>query len=526
VLVLGEDVWNTAPILALGLRQAARVAPNRAASAKMRISPWDDAALREAVQNQKGPFFVATPEGGELDTFAKESYRGAPEDIARLGYAVAHAIDPAAPAPAGLGAEAAALAQAIAAALVAAETPLVVSGSALGSPTLVEAAASVCRALKAAGRSPLISLVFPEANTLGASLLGPRGLEAAAREMGEGRPLVVAEADLFRAGPELAAALLGKAKGLIVLDHSQTATARAADLVLPVAALGEGSGSFVSSEGRAQRFFAVFKPEAPIAEAWRWLGLIAHAAGRAAKAWDKLDEIHASIAAELPALARLSDAAPGGDWRFEGQRIGRGPHRESGRTALAAHIDVHEAEPPKDPDSGLAYTMEGEPRSQPSSLVPRFWAPGWNSDQSVNKFQVEVNGALYGGDPGARLFEPGEDRLGYAGLSAPPAFAPRKDALLALPRFHAFGSDELSSLAPAVRQRIEEAHVAVSAKDAERLGLAPGARVRLGFVDGGETQVLRLVVRDMGEGLASLPVGFEGVPALGGPAWVRIEAAE
>jgi len=44
--------------------------------------------------------------------------------------------------------------------------------------------------------------------------------------------------------------------------------------------------------------------------------------------------------------------------------------------------------------------MEGYPAQPPSSLTPFFWAPGWNSIQSVNKFQSEINGPLRGGDPG------------------------------------------------------------------------------------------------------------------------------
>ena len=78
---------------------------------------------------------------------------------------------------------------------------------------------------------------------------------------------------------------------------------------------------------------------------------------------------------------------------------------------MHANIDVHEPKPPDDPDSPLAFSMEGYPRrSRPPRLIPRFWAPGWNSVQAVNKFQDEVGGPLRGGDPGRRLIEPGGQR--------------------------------------------------------------------------------------------------------------------
>jgi NADH-quinone oxidoreductase subunit G len=181
--------------------------------------------------------------------------------------------------------------------------------------------------------------------------------------------------------------------------------------------------------------------------------------------------------------------------------------------------------PPSDPDSPLAYTMEGSPKYVPTALRPRFWAPGWNSDQSVNKFQEEANGALYGGDPGVRLFEGSPGASDYGAPAIPAAFAGREEAFLALPRYCTFGSDELSSLAPAVAQRAGEASVAVSAADAERLGLAPGGLAKLTFGEGGGGYTLKVIVRDMPQGLAAVSVGLAGAPALYAPAWARIEVA-
>ena len=69
---------------------------------------------------------------------------------------------------------------------------------------------------------------------------------------------------------------------------------------------------------------------------------------------------------------------------------------------------VAEPKPPNDPDSALAYSMEGSPNQPPAALQPFFWSPGWNSIQAVNKFQSEIGDALKGGDPGVRLIEPSQ----------------------------------------------------------------------------------------------------------------------
>src|SRR5690606_31603350 len=92
-------------------------------------------------------------------------------DIARLGFAVAHAIDPSAPAVAGLESDAAELAQRIAQALLAGQRPLIVSGASLGSQAVIEAAGNIARALNNREKNASLSLVVPEANSLGMALL-------------------------------------------------------------------------------------------------------------------------------------------------------------------------------------------------------------------------------------------------------------------------------------------------------------------------------------------------------------------
>ena len=96
VLILGEDVTNSAPRMALSLRQSVRQQPLEIAD-KLQIPSWMDDAVREAVQDAKGPLFIAAPGATRLDDVATRTYRAAPDDVARLGFAVAHEIDPEAP---------------------------------------------------------------------------------------------------------------------------------------------------------------------------------------------------------------------------------------------------------------------------------------------------------------------------------------------------------------------------------------------------------------------------------------------
>jgi NADH-quinone oxidoreductase subunit G len=521
VLVLGEDVTNTAPMMALALRQAARQGA-MSIPRDLGIPDWHARAVLEAMQDERGPLYIATPAATKLDDVAAGTYRAAPTDLARLAFAVAHALDGAAPAVPGLPDGVAALADEIAAALRVAERPLVVSGTSCGSRALLEAAANVARALCQVrggdgGPGAELSLVVPEGNSLGLALLGAKPLAGAFRAAAEGRvdTIVVLENDLDRrALPDEVDDFLAAARHVIVLDHLENGTTTRAEVVLPAATWAEGDGTLVNNEGRAQRFFQVFVPGGEVQESWRWLRDMAAAAGRGGMdGWQSLDDVLATLAAAFPALQPAVEAAPGADVRVLGQKIPRQSHRYTARTSMHADVDIHEGPPPQDPDSALAFSMEGFQGQPPAALIPRYWAPHWNSVQALNKFQEEVAGPLRGGDPGRRLIEPGAGTAGAYSDGVPAAFAPRKDAWLVVPLYHIFGSEALSRRAPAIAALAPAPYVALGAEDAQRLGVGDGDQIEVEM----EGQTRRLPVRLK----AGLPRGVMGLPvSLGNlPAW-------
>ncbi|MFN8177279.1 MAG: NADH-quinone oxidoreductase subunit NuoG [bacterium] len=528
VLVLGEDVSNTAPLVDLAIRQAAKRAPEAVAE-KLKIPRWNAAAIRTLVQERKGPVYVATPAATRLDPIATRAFRGAPEDIARLGGAVARALDPAAPEVTGLSAETAALAAEIAGALRAAKRPVIVTGTGLRNEAVLAAGASVAWAAGAARATGPAELccVVPECNSLGLALFDAPALEDAfaAVSGGSADVVVVLENDLFRrAGAADVERFLSSAKHVVVLDHLITPTAERAEVVLSVGTFAEADGTLVSHEGRAQRFYQVFVPETDILESWRWLRDVARAgAGDAALGgWERLDDATAAVAAALPRCREIAKAAPPADLRIHGEKIPRETHRYSGRTAMNAHLSMHEPKPPTDPDSPLSFSMEGFEGQAPAAVTANFWAPGWNSIQSLNRFQEEVGGHLRGGDSGVRLLEPTSGaRPRYAAAPAEP-FRRRDGEWLLVPLVHTFGSEELSALSAGVAALSPGAYVALSAEDAAALAASGGngeAAVTCGDV------VARLPVRvaeGLPRGVAGLPLGMSGVPVVDLPSWGRI----
>ena len=512
VIVLGEDVTQTAPRVALSLRQAVHGRAVELAAEK-RVLEWQAEAIANIGQHERHPLFIASVDATRLDDVAAACHHANADAIAALGFAVAHAIDPAAPAPAtALDADASALAAKIAAALSGAKKPLVVSGTGAGSLAVLDAAANIARALCSKGLPAGLSLAVPEVNTLGAAMIGGQDVEQALAAVDAGTVLVILENDLYRRAPAAVVdAALERARCVLVADHQLSPTAQRAHVVLPAATFAEGDGTVVSSEGRAQRYFQVYDPgyynlASQVRESWRWIAGLMASARRTDMPWQTLDQLTAACAASVPALAAIASAAPGAELRISGRKIARQPSRYSGRTAMRANVSVHEPRASQDPDTALTFSMEGYGGpAEPGALIPFAWSPGWNSPQAWNKFQDEVGGHLLSGDPGVRLLE-GSGSGGYALASNSAA-----SAMVVGPLYHIHGSEELSARAPAAASQVPAAYLALNPADASALGLSAGAVAR--FTVGAVTLEAPLALREhLARGVLGVPAGLPGLP--------------
>jgi NADH-quinone oxidoreductase subunit G len=189
---------------------------------------------------------------------------------------------------------------------------------------------------------------------------------------------------------------------------------------------------------------------------------------------------------------------------------------------------VHEPKPSVDTDTPLSFSMEGYHglTREPSAAIPFFWAPAWNSNESLNKFQDEVAGPLRGGNPGVRLIEPQAIAKPDYFDAAPGAFKPRASAspgeLLIIPVHHIFGSEELSVEAKALAERVPAPYLALNPDDAARLDLSEGDPVRV-LIDGKMQHLPVRLHAALVPGLAGIPWGLRGLVYLDLPAWRRID---
>ncbi len=217
----------------------------------------------------------------------------------------------------------------------------------------------------------------------------------------------------------------------------------------------EEEGTIVNNEGRAQRYYRVIPETGHVKPAWQWFDELMKIKNQEKQAeWNHIDDVISSLAKEYPLFADLQNYIVAADYRMLNAKMPRQTIRYSGRTAMHANVEVSEAKLPQDNDSPLAYSMEGQPENPPSSFVPFYWTPGWNSVQAMYSYLDEPNGSLKGGDPGIMLLKPlpGKSKAFFPATQS--SVKPGKGEFVIIPVYNIFGSEELSSEAKALSQRI------------------------------------------------------------------------
>ncbi|WP_347455946.1 NADH-quinone oxidoreductase subunit NuoG [Acinetobacter thermotolerans] len=502
VLILGEDLTQTAPRMALSVRQAAKNKAKEMA-AERRTPDWLAEPVQRIGQDAKSPIYILAATQTRLADVATGEVVASPNDIARLGFAIAAGVK--GEAITGLDDDAKAFAQTIADTLKAAKKPLVISGTSLQDAAIMEAAAQVAQNL---GENAGLTLTVPEVNSMGLAIFGGNSLEQAFAQ--DYDTVVIVENDLYRRLPAAQVdAALAKAKDVIVLEHSETETVKKANIVLSAASFAEGDGTVVSQEGRAQRFYQVYdpsyyNPELAIKESWRWLHAIETGVKGQSISWTVLDDVIEAVAKNVPALEAIQDVAPDAGFRVHGLKVAREPRRYSGRTAMRAPLSVHEPKQPSDQDTALTFSMEGYVGDQtPSPLVPFAWSAGWNSPQAWNKFQDKVGGHLKGGDSGIRLFDVLPKRPARTFVAPAPVLV-NAESFRLVPMHHIFASGEFTIKTPAMESRIPEPVFALGEQDAARLNVQDGQKIT---VKAGDNEIVLPV-----QVIEYLPTGYIGYP--------------
>lgn len=493
VLVLAEDLTNTAARLALALRQSVKNLGKEMAE-KMNFPAWHDAAIRQLAMDKKSPLYILSPHATRLDDVAKTVHISSAADAARIGFAVANRLDASSPVVTDLSEEEQSLVNTICEDLKGAKQALIISGTSAGSEALLDAAANIATALADGEKKANLALVPGEVNSLGLALLMQGKDKALDQAMaGAAKNAIVLENDLYRRAPSAQVdAFIQGLDQLAVLDHLKNRTGEQANLVLAAGTFAESSGTYVNYETRAQHFYSVYKPVDAIKSSAKWLSD------------QSLHELAAACADTLGESDEMSHLTPGAAYQFAGLKAPRQQHRYSGRTAMRADISVHEPKQEQDEDGIMTYSMEGVPELKDASVFNTPWAPGWNSNQSLFKFQTEVGGPLKQASHGECLLH---NQVGEKTFYPLPQQVGKGEGYQVFPLYHLFGSEELTAHSAAIQEKATAAYVALSPADVQALGLQASDGVQVQ----GNGAVPYIIRESLKPGTVGISVGLQGL---------------
>ena len=162
--------------------------------------------------------------------------------------------------------------------------------------------------------------------------------------------------------------------------------------------------------------------------------------------------------------------------------------------------------------------MEGQNERPPSSLVPFYWSPGWNSVQATHNYLDKPNGSMIGGDPGIRLIDPVSIDFPYFEKN-PSTTKILRDEFMIVPVYQIFGSEELSSVSHSIAILIKEPFVCLNQNIADELGLKELDFVQL-EISNINIKIKVKIENSLANGLAGLSVNLPGMqfielPAMG-----------
>ena len=502
VLLVGEDVTQTAPRLALSIRQMTKNA-GIAKAAKMGIKHWQDEAVRNISQDEKSPLIIINTHETKLADVAKYNLNLAPNKQLELlieieAYLTAKDAKTLSSEAMSSDTQFPDIAITIANELLAANNPVLITGTHSFDITLLSACLRVSILLKNQKEKAGFYCATSAINALGLSLLTPpdHDLDSLIENIKTNPPtlLIIMETDLYRyKSNEKLIPYLDKIKHIVVIEQILTDTVKMADLVLPAASFAEQHGSWLNNEARLQRSYAVMPASEMRKTPEQWLAQ--H------NSLDDEQSIYRYIQDVAPHLKSIIQFSTADKSDFS---VARQPMRSSARTAFFANIDVKEYAPKRDEKSNLTFSMEGVAGFRQQTLnnsqhkittpVTGVWSPKWNSNQALSKTLSKTlskssvqDEAGLGLDLylnlGFKIFDhlnTPQFELSTTQIETP---SQSLSNISICPQHHIYANDELSDYSSSIQQLAPEPVISLNQKQANDLAIKPGEKLTISSDD-------------------------------------------
>ena len=520
VLILGEDILQVAPRLALSIRQAMK---KKYFSEKdsNNIPEWHSQAILNISQHSKNYLFITSIDTSGLDDIATWNYFASIEKQTSFAFGLAHAIDKNSPNIMHLDEDINNKIKKIKDIFLSSKKVLIVSGVHSGSINLIQSAFNIVQALNNVHVHVGLTLLTNNSNSLGVGLMQGMSLNVALKEIINKKydTIILLENDLYRYFlNKQVDVILKNITGMVVLDYQNSRSLENSTVVLSASNFFESSGTIINYESRAQRFFKVYDPnfyhnKEGRLDSWKWLHYIYSKMNNYNIVWNNIDDIINDIIIQIPNFKNIKGVSPNASFRVFGEKIARSPHRASGRTALHANITVHEPKQPQDKDSFFSFSMEGNQKSYKfSSYIPFAWSPGWNSPQAWNKCQSTINHSLLKGDSGIRIFSH-HNKVNISWFQFIPSIVKYNNDYRIVPYYYLFGTEEITQKNLIFKEKISLIRGVMNNIDAEKNSIVENSIVE--FICLNTTFRIQFCIsKKLSPGYIGLPLGLLGIPLI------------
>ncbi|MCW5197285.1 NADH-quinone oxidoreductase subunit NuoG [Buchnera aphidicola] len=516
ILIIGEDITQTASMIALSVRQAAkRNNCNNNVNYK-NIPKWHSAAMLNISYNNKKCVYILHTHETKLDDIAALNYYGSIQEQEIFAFSIENRICNMKKNLNCLNSSCNNEIDIVVNALMLCKKPLIISGSHSGSMNLIQSSVNIAKGLKNLYKDVGLVLLTPAVNSIGVGILSHMSLENVLDKCDNNMvdTLIILENNLYRhISEEVLNPILKKVNNIIVLDHQIHKIINKSTIFLPLSNFSESSGTVINYEGRAQRFFSSFNPvwydhKSCILEGWKWLYKIYFQSNKIQKfSHIQFDTVIQEYTQNIHIFKNIKNIAPDANFRIYGQKIARLPHRASSRTAVNIHKNIHEPMQKIDYDTMFSFSMEGNQNSvKYSQYVPFIWSPGWNSSQLWNKYEF----SKLNFDSGVRLFPLKNSNVSYT-------FKPKyhdmsiiiKKQWCVIPYYLLLGSEEMSYQSLEIKEKFYKIYALISLYHKKELD----KKVRIEFYYLGK--IFQFFIKFSSK-LTSynigLPVGIPGIP--------------
>ncbi|VFP79118.1 NADH-quinone oxidoreductase subunit NuoG [Buchnera aphidicola] len=392
ILIISEDITQTASLAALSVRQAVRGIYSHI-SKNNNIPLWHINAIKNVAQDQKNILFIINGNETKLDDISSLCYFGSIEEQVYFSTLILDHLN-------GINIKNKdkksifMKIDLITKALCNAKKPLIISGTSYNNIDILKVSFNIAQSLQKKGLPVGLALFPPSANSIGLSLIPSISLNEIFNIIYCKKVdiLVILENDLYRLyESSFLDNIFKKVNTIIVLDHQNNRTVMHSNVFLPCTNFSESSGNIVNYEARIQRFFQMndpnlYRKKLCKLESWRWIQAIKNKIYLFSSIISfTIDKMMKLCSIWNSVFKKICDSSPSASFRIKGQKIARSPIRFSGRAAMITNKDMHEQKPSVDLDSMFSFSMEGSSQTENNfSFSPFLWSPNWNSNQSFH----------------------------------------------------------------------------------------------------------------------------------------------